>query len=92
MLYLALILVCSWNKNPREDLKSYFSRIEGFHYELDPFWTEGPDPSPVDRKNVKLISGVEKNEKNVYEAVFNWNGQKEAIVRYLPPMFLNMCS
>ena len=71
----------SWNENPKEDLKSYFSWLEELSYEVDPLWTEGPDSSPVDRKNVKLLSGIEKNERSVYEAVLNLNGQKEAIVR-----------
>ena len=76
-----LIFSFSWNENPKEDLKSYFSWLEELSYEVDPLWTEGPDSSPVDRKNVKLLSGIEKNERSVYEAVLNLNGQKEAIVR-----------
>jgi hypothetical protein len=37
----------------------------------------------VDRKkSVKVISGLENVEGNVYEAVLNLNGQKEAIVSH----------
>ena len=39
------------------------------------------EPSPLDRKkSLKLLSGLEHIEKNVYEAVLNFNGQKEALV------------
>ena len=46
----------------------------------------GADPSPVDRKNLKLISNVEKTDKKNYEAVFNFNGIKEAIVSRRGPV------
>ena len=39
------------------------------------------EQSPMDRKkSLKLLSGLEHIEKNVYEAVLNFNGQKEALV------------
>ena len=41
----------------------------------------GSDPSEVDRKkSVKLLSAIENIEGNVYEAVLNLNGEKEALV------------
>ncbi len=74
--------IFSWSENPSPDLKSYFKELtKNVRYEMDPFWMIGSDPSEVDRKkSVKLISAIDNIEGNVYEAVFNFNGEKEAFV------------
>ena len=73
----------SWSEDPKRDLSSYFSTISDKHFDIDPYWMIGPDSSDVDRKkSVKVISGLENIEGNVYEAVLNLNGQKEAIVSH----------
>ena len=80
MLFV-LFFSCSWSDNPTDDLKSYFLAISKFSYNVDPFWMVRAEASPVDRKkSLKLISGLEHTEKNLYEAVLNFNGQKEALV------------
>ena len=78
--------IFSWNENAKADLSSYFSWLEELYHENDPFWMTGADPSPVDRKNLKMISNVEKTDKKNYEAVFNFNGIKEAIVSRRGPV------
>jgi hypothetical protein len=60
---------------------AYFARISAHRHDVDPFWMVEPDPTDVDRrKGVKLLTSVEKTDGKAFEAVFNFNGQKEAIV------------